>query len=77
MSVLSKSDTKSEKSALLKAKTPFQLYAEHHQIDGDHSQLRDQYTNLSIDEKYKWVIKAVSLAPVHSIETYSMKIIDK
>lgn len=55
---------KASTPSVSKVKTPFQLYAEHHQTEGDFNQLRDQYANLSIDDKYKWVIKAVALAPV-------------
>lgn len=31
--------------------------------DVDTSKLRENYANLSLDEKYKYVVKAVSLAP--------------
>lgn len=31
--------------------------------DVDTSQLREKYANLSLDEKYKYVVKAVGLAP--------------
>lgn len=51
-----------------KAKTPFMLYAESKQSDEqDHNKLRESYTNLSLDEKYKWVVKAVSEAQNASV----------
>lgn len=31
--------------------------------DVDTSKLREKYANLSLDEKYKYVVKAISLAP--------------
>lgn len=51
-----------------KAKTPFMLYADSKKLEeSDYSILRENYANLSIDEKYKWVIKAVSEAHDKSV----------
>lgn len=47
----------------IKAKTPYMLFAESKQGEhNDLSTLREAYANLSLDEKYKWVVKAVSEA---------------
>lgn len=59
MSVLTKAPTPGPS----KVKTPFMLYAESHPAETDYSKLREDYANLTLDEKYKLVNKAVSLAP--------------
>lgn len=46
-----------------KSKTPFQLYAESQKSDGDHANLREEYNNMSVDQKYDWIVKAVRQAP--------------
>lgn len=46
-----------------KVKTPFMLYFESQHGVSDHSKLREEYANMSIDQKYEWVVKAVRLAP--------------
>lgn len=52
------------KSSGIKAKTPFVLFAENNtDEESDFNKLREKYANMSMEEKYKWVIKAVSLAP--------------
>lgn len=44
-----------------KSKTPFMLYCENNKSDDtDYAKLRENYANLTIDEKYKWVLRAVS-----------------
>lgn len=58
----------SDKPVNDKAKTPFMLYAESKKLEeSDHGKLRQEYSNLSLDEKYKWVIKAVSEAQDRSV----------
>lgn len=42
-------------------------YMESNKEESDYSKLRELYANLSFDEKYKWVIKAVSAVPDHSV----------
>lgn len=42
------------------------LFSEHNIQNGiknENKSMRELYTDLSFDEKYKWVVKAVSLAP--------------
>lgn len=46
-----------------KSKTPFALYVESHNSECDHAKLRGEYTNMSVDQKYEWIVKAVRLAP--------------
>lgn len=46
-----------------KTKTPFQLYAESQKSGSDHTSLREEYNNMSVDQKYDWIVKAVRLAP--------------
>ncbi|XP_031617332.1 nucleolar transcription factor 1-B-like isoform X2 [Contarinia nasturtii] len=55
--------SKAASTPVTKAKTPFMLYAESKKSEEiDYSTLRESYTNMALDEKYKWVIKAVSEA---------------
>lgn len=59
---------KSASTASNKIKTPFMLYTESKKLEeSDYSKLREQYNNLSIDEKYKLIIKAVSEAQDRSV----------
>lgn len=46
-----------------KIKTPFQLYAESQKSESDHANLRQEYNNMSVDQKYDWIVKAVRQAP--------------
>lgn len=46
-----------------KTKTPFQLYAESQKSESDHSNLREVYNSMSVDQKYDWIVKAVRQAP--------------
>lgn len=44
-----------------KPKTPFQLYAERKKLEGiSHKVARENYANLSRDDKYKWIVSAVN-----------------
>lgn len=57
---------KKQSPANPKLKTPFMLYIDDAKLeneDVDTSKLREKYAHLSLDEKYKYVVKAVSLAP--------------
>lgn len=57
-----------------KAKTPFMLYAESKKSEeSNYSKLRENYANLSFEEKYKWVIKAVSEAQDKSVSKISIQ----
>lgn len=46
-----------------KIKTPFALYAESQKSESDHINLREEYTHMSVDLKYDWILKAVRQAP--------------
>lgn len=47
----------------IKIKTPFALYAESQKSESDHINLREEYNNMSVDQKYEWIVKAVRQAP--------------
>lgn len=44
-------------------KTPFALYVGSQTLESDCMKLRLEYDQMSIDEKYEWIEKAVRLAP--------------
>lgn len=46
-----------------KTKTPFQLYVDSKKPGCDHATLREEYTNMPVDQKYGWIVAAVRLAP--------------
>ena len=50
-------------------------YMESNKEESDYSKLRELYANLSFDEKYKWVIKAVSAAPDKSVIPFEICLI--
>lgn len=62
-----KQPSKKPKSAdIVKPKTPFSLFAEDvnaREGETESDELRERYKELPIDEKYKYIVKAVSLAP--------------
>lgn len=62
-----KNKTKTKSAATSKStnkiKTPFALYAESQKSESDHINLREEYTNMSVDQKYDWIVKAVRQAP--------------
>lgn len=49
-------------------KTPFVLYASSKKLEeSDFKKLRENYANLSLDEKYDWITKAIDEAPDKSV----------
>lgn len=50
-------------SSSTKTRTPFQLYADSQKSGSDHTSLREEYNNMSVDQKYDWIVKAVKQAP--------------
>lgn len=57
---------KPAKAAKPAIKTPYLLFVEHNQSlenKNDANTLRETFANLSHDEKYKWVVKAVGCQP--------------
>lgn len=52
--------------ALKNKQTPFKLYADYQKLMGSKSsnfELRTEYTNLSIDNKFKWIDKSAKMYP--------------
>lgn len=45
-----------------KIKTPFSLFAESKAPGSNHGKLREEYTNMPVDQKYEWIMAAVRLA---------------
>lgn len=46
--------------------TPFMMYYNHSKLvdpNTNYHDLREKYPNLPITERYKWIVKAVQLAP--------------
>lgn len=59
----SKNKTAAASKSSGKTKTPFQLYAESQKSGSDHTSLREEYNNMSVDQKYDWIVKAARQAP--------------
>lgn len=54
------------KNKVKKLQTPFLLFSDYNKLLGNNlnnAALREAYSNLSTDEKYNWVHKAVNLSP--------------
>lgn len=60
--------TAETQSTLDDTKTPFTLYVESQSSNRPYSELIKDYANLSTDEQYEWIVKAVELAQ-DNIET--------
>lgn len=59
-----KKDTPKKKNKIV---TPFILFTDYMKLkdsNASNAEIRSAYTNLSMDEKYKWINKAVNLSPM-------------
>lgn len=55
--------TAETQSSQTETKTPFMLYVDSQKSGRNYNELREDYVNLSMDQQYEWIVKAVELAP--------------